>query len=191
VPEPARRLRRLGGYERSSRDLRKHTTGKDITAAAPMPNPNGAAEGDTPPDDADDNVTPDPTHCATPGDNGSNKNAAATTPSSPRTVRSNPDADTSAGKNPHGLPLGAGPRAPPPLAVRPPPPATLAVPSAGARESIDDNAAIARDDNAGPPYSNARSGLPDDDANAAPPGDTTRCNNDSGDGWDGRTVRSL
>lgn len=191
MPEPARRLRRLGGYEQSSRDLMKRTITKDITAAAPNPAAIATAEVDNPPDADDGNVTPDPTHYATPDGIGTNKNAAAITPRRPRTARSNPAARTSEQNNPHTLPLGAGPRAPPPLAVRTPPPATLAVPSAGARESIDDNAAIARDDNAGPPHSNATSGLPDDDANAGPPADRTHCNNDSGDGRDGRTVRSL
>src|SRR6185312_11579947 len=104
-------LRRLGGYVRSSRDLGRRTTGKDIMAAAPRPAAIVAAEGDTPPDAAADTALRDPARCATPGDNGSNRIAAATTPSPPRTARNNPAADTSVAKNPHSLTLGAGPRA--------------------------------------------------------------------------------
>jgi len=195
VPEPARRLRRLGGYVRSSRDLRERTTAKDITAAAPTPAAIAGAAVDNRPDADDDNATPDPARCATPDGNGTNKNAAATTPRRPRTARSNPAAGTDERNNPHDLPLGAGPRTPPPPALRPahrpPAPPAPAVPTAWARESADDNAAIAPDGNAGPPRSNARFGSLDNVANAAPPGGTTRCSNDSGDGRDDRTARSL
>jgi len=187
-------LRRLGGYERSSRDLRERTTGKDITAAATGPVPIDEDAVDTPPDVGDGDALPGPTRCATPFETRTNRTVVPTTPTSPRTSRSNPDAGTDDRNNPQELSLGAGPRTirmPGPEPVRPSRPrAVRTVPTAWAGESADDNAATVPVGDSGPPRSTATSGSIDGDANARPPGGTRRCSNDSGVGSADRTARS-
>jgi hypothetical protein len=136
----------------------------------------------------------DRARAATPGGTSRNRNAGATTPTTPRSTRSNQAADRSAPRNLQEWLLGAGPRTPRGAQeqaelARP----GLATPAARAQRpggAVADNAGTAAAGASCRPRWPARCGWPAGVASVALRCGSRPSSNGSGDGWGDRNARS-
>ena len=185
-----------GWVQRAYGGWPRHTSVKDITngraplssaVAGAAENPGAAAAG---------SGLPDRVRAATPGGTSHNRNAAATSRTTPQSTRSNRGADSSAPRNLPEKLLGAGPRTP----LREAPEQgevarrAVATPAAAQAERSGgvavDNAGIAPAGAPCRPDGPARHGWPGGVASVAPRCGRRRSSNGSGDGWADRNARS-
>jgi hypothetical protein len=132
----------------------------------------------------------DPERDATLDDTSTNRNADPVNAPAAQTTHSSPDADTAATQNLLWPRLGAGPRAPRPAPAARPPPQLRRQRSPPAPAAAADNADFAPADPPAPAAWHANAGSPANDATAALPRGTPRCNNGSADARADTTAHS-
>jgi len=198
VPKPTRPSPSWG-QQRSSRNVRRCTTAKDVTVAAMVLAANAGGVAGRHCGVVVDSGIPDPARCGTLGGSRTNRIVEGNSPTGPRTPRSSLAERTTAAKNPQSLTLGAGPRAPrevesewqatavPALRV----PSKSTIREERSAESDVDTVATAPGGVACQVRWPARYGSIGTVATVGPRGNTSRSSIDSGDAWADTTVRSL